>query len=70
MTQPLDAAVAGGQGRRIGDREEGEPQHGRPDVKKNELKPHLKQQWVIPPDANSAFVAAMEDVAPRLHETN
>jgi hypothetical protein len=30
--------------------------------KKNELKPHLKQQWVIPPQASSAFVAAMEDV--------
>ncbi|MGH6831077.1 MAG: IS630 family transposase, partial [Methylocella sp.] len=26
------------------------------------LKPHLKQQWVIPPKANAAFVAAMEDV--------
>ena len=31
-------------------------------LKKNILKPHLKQQWVIPPDANAAFVAAMEDV--------
>ena len=26
------------------------------------LKPHRRQQWVIPPKANSAFVAAMEDV--------
>lgn len=26
------------------------------------LKPWLKQQWVIPPKANAAFVAAMEDV--------
>ncbi len=24
--------------------------------------PHIKLQWVIPPDANAAFVAAMEDV--------
>ncbi len=31
-------------------------------LKKNILKPHLNQQWVIPPKANSAFVAAMEDV--------
>ena len=31
-------------------------------LKKNILKPHLKQQWVIPPDANAAFVANMEDV--------
>src|SRR2546425_1067504 len=27
-----------------------------------ERKPHRKQQWVIPPDANAAFVATMEDV--------
>jgi hypothetical protein len=30
--------------------------------KKNKLKPHLKQPWVILPQASSAFVAAMEDV--------
>jgi transposase len=29
---------------------------------KNILKPHLQKQWVIPPDANAAFVAGMEDV--------
>ena len=29
---------------------------------KNVLKPHCNRQWVIPPDANSGFVAAMEDV--------
>jgi hypothetical protein len=29
---------------------------------KNEIKPWLKQQWVIPPKANAAFVANMEDV--------
>ena len=32
------------------------------DAEKNELKPWLKQQWVIPPQANAAFVANMEDV--------
>jgi hypothetical protein len=26
------------------------------------LQPHRRQCWVIPPKANSAFVAAMEDV--------
>jgi hypothetical protein len=26
------------------------------------IKPHLQKQWVIPPDANAAFVASMEDV--------
>jgi hypothetical protein len=31
-------------------------------VLKNALKPHRRQPWVIPPKANSAFVAAMEDV--------
>ena len=29
---------------------------------KNILKPHRKQQCVIPPDASAAFVANMEDV--------
>ena len=32
------------------------------DSKKNTLQPHRNRQWVIPPDANAAFVAAMEDV--------
>ncbi|MGB8628977.1 MAG: IS630 family transposase [Xanthobacteraceae bacterium] len=31
-------------------------------LKKNTLQPHRRQYWVIPPKANSAFVAAMEDV--------
>ena len=31
-------------------------------LKKTTLKPHLKKQWVIPPEANAAFVANMEDV--------
>ncbi|WP_428490713.1 IS630 family transposase [Rhodopila sp.] len=31
-------------------------------LKKTFLKPHLQKQWVIPPDANAAFVAGMEDV--------
>jgi DDE superfamily endonuclease/Homeodomain-like domain len=37
-------------------------QHDRTSSKKNVLKPHIQEQWVIPPKANSAFVAAMEDV--------
>lgn len=32
------------------------------DTEKNEIKPWLKQQWVIPPKASAAFVAPMEDV--------
>src|SRR6266481_387309 len=35
---------------------------GRARSKKNILKPHLKEQWVIPPHRNTAFIAAMEDV--------
>ena len=31
-------------------------------AEKNELKPHLKEQWVIPPKQNAEFVAVMEDV--------
>jgi len=31
-------------------------------LKKNELKPHLRQCWVIPPKQNADFVANMEDV--------
>ena len=30
--------------------------------KKNTLQPHRNRRWVNPPDANAAFVAAMEDV--------
>jgi hypothetical protein len=32
------------------------------DAQKNELKPWLRKQWVIPPQANADFVCAMEDV--------
>ena len=31
-------------------------------VKKNELKPWLKEEWCIPPKANAAFVSHMEEV--------
>ena len=31
-------------------------------AKKNQLKPWLRTQWVIPPKANAEFVCAMEDV--------
>ncbi len=36
-------------------------------AQKNELKPWLKDQWVIPPRADAAFVAAMEDVLEVYH---
>jgi hypothetical protein len=31
-------------------------------TEKNVLQPHRKEQWVIPPEQNAEFVAAMEDV--------
>ncbi|MGD0154172.1 MAG: IS630 family transposase [Thermacetogeniaceae bacterium] len=31
-------------------------------LKKNELKPHLRKCWCIPPEQNAAFVACMEDI--------
>ena len=31
-------------------------------IKKNELKPHLRKCWVIPPEQNGNFVAHMEDI--------
>lgn len=32
------------------------------DAQKNEIKPWLRKQWVIPPQASADFVCAMEDV--------
>jgi hypothetical protein len=36
-------------------------------AQKNELKPHLKDYWVIPPEHDAAFVCAMEDVLEVYH---
>jgi hypothetical protein len=33
-----------------------------PHAQKNDLAPHRKRQWVIPPEADADFVCAMEDV--------
>ncbi|MEZ5577726.1 MAG: IS630 family transposase [Candidatus Competibacteraceae bacterium] len=38
------------------------PECVRMTLKKNALKPWLRTQWVIPPQANAEFVCAMEDV--------
>jgi hypothetical protein len=58
----MDAALVGKQSRRTEHRGSCERQHDWARSKKNELKPHLAQQWVIPPQASSAFVAATEDI--------
>src|SRR5215475_5361469 len=61
-TGALDVAAAGEQGRGTRHRRPRQRFNDRADAKKNALKPHRRQCWVIPPKANSAFVAAMEDV--------
>ena len=38
------------------------PETVRKTLKKNELKPWLKECWCIPPQGNAEFVCAMEDV--------
>src|ERR1700757_1242262 len=58
----MDATLVGKQSRRIKHRGSCERQYDWARSKKNALKPHLAQQWVIPPQASGAFVAAMEDV--------
>jgi hypothetical protein len=58
----MDAEAAGNGGRGAEHRRACQRQHDRADAKKHTLKPHLQKQWVIPPDANAAFVAGMEDV--------
>src|SRR5271154_4652486 len=58
----LDVASDVRQSRGTEHRCPGQRQHDRADAKKNLLRPHLEKQWVIPPDANAAFVAGMEDV--------
>src|ERR1700675_946796 len=58
----MEPAPARGESRRTPHRRTRQRQHHRADSQKNILKPHLKQQWVIAPDASAAFVASMEDV--------
>ena len=60
--RPLDVAPAGEQGRGTRHCRARKPLNDRTHTQKNCLKPHRRQCWVIPPKANSAFVAAMEDV--------
>jgi hypothetical protein len=41
--------------------------NGAAGAKKNALKPWLKEQWCIPPEADAEFVCAMEDVLEVYH---
>lgn len=61
------AEAAGRGGGRAEHRCPRQRQYDRANAQKNTLKPHLQKQWVIPPDANAAFVAGMEDVLEVYH---
>ena len=58
----LDLAIVGERGRGTPHCRSRQQLDDRAGAQKNILQPHPRQCWVIPPKANSAFVAAMEDV--------
>ena len=66
-TGAVDPGAARRPGRGAWHRRARQRQHDRSDFKKNVVKPHLNQQFVIPPEANAAFVANMEDVLEVYH---
>src|SRR4029453_17541321 len=60
--RPLESAVAG---QAAGGAFRGgvdQPRDGAHHAQKNDLQPWRQRRWVIPPDHNPAFAAAMEDV--------
>src|SRR5258705_10493103 len=60
---PLEPALARRQAGRAGDcRGRRLVSDRAPPAEKNALKPHLRRQWCIPPEANGDFVWRMEDV--------
>jgi hypothetical protein len=52
----MDTDLVGRQGRGTEDRRTRQRQHDRAGAKKNVLKPHLNDQWVILPDGNAALI--------------
>jgi hypothetical protein len=75
---PLDATAAGRQSGRVGDRARHLARDSQTGAQKvelpasaldNELKPHLKEQYVIPPQQSAEFVAHMEDVLEVYHRS-
>src|SRR5260370_8086757 len=61
-TRALDLAAVGEKGRGTANCRSRQRLDDWAGTKKNILQPHRQQCWVIPPKANGAFVAAMEDV--------
>src|SRR5208337_4269585 len=55
-------AVAGAQGCRVENRGVGELRDGPTHAKKNGMTRRKIEYWVIPPEADGEFVAAMEEV--------
>ena len=60
--EALDPAPAGGESSGTGLGRAGVGDDGAADAKKNQLQPHRKKYWRIPPRGSAAFVACMEDV--------
>src|SRR5215218_8133877 len=65
--QAVDHATAGRPAGRVGGRGRRLRRDGPPDAPKNEIKPWLREQWCIPPEADAEFVCAMEDVLDVYH---
>ena len=67
----LESAAAGGPAGGVGGGRVGLARDRAADASKNEVKPHLKRHWCIPPKDDAAFVADMEkvlDVYERPHD--
>jgi hypothetical protein len=65
--QGVDHADARRSADRVGGRPLGLRQDRAAGSQENELRPHFKQQWCIPPEANAEFVCRMEDVPEVYH---
>src|SRR5262249_37184220 len=63
----LDATAAGRSVGRVAGRHVDFHGDGASGAPKNELKPWLKEQWCIPPQADAEFACAMEDVLAVYH---
>lgn len=60
--KPLDHATPGGQVCRAVRRSDHLRRASPPHAQRDRLKPHLKEQWCIPPQQSAAFVWHLEDV--------
>src|SRR5581483_5617158 len=65
--QGVDDEVAGRPAGGVGGRGQRLRRDGAAGAEKNEIKPWLREQWCIPPEADAEFVAAMEDVLEVYH---